>query len=168
MAMNITIEQVDIELAISNYVRTLIPGMAADTRIEVSLSATRGPAGFTAGIRLLSPGEQGSAPVTGPDQTPAAEERQAEKVEEAEQEEEAPAAPVRRTRGPNKPKPAPETVTEEVVEDESELTQEQELAAEAAATEPADDISTQKAPADKEEAIPSRPSLFGNLKKPVN
>lgn len=54
MAMNITIEQSDIEAAVEAHVRELIPGLSPETVVDISLSATRGPAGFTASIRLLS------------------------------------------------------------------------------------------------------------------
>lgn len=55
--MNITIEQTDIEHSIEKHVRELIPGLSPETVVDISLAATRGPAGFTATIQLLTPEE---------------------------------------------------------------------------------------------------------------
>jgi len=57
MGMNITIEQADIETAVEKYVRELIPGLGVETVVKIDLAATRGPAGFTASIRLLTQNE---------------------------------------------------------------------------------------------------------------
>lgn len=64
MAMNITIDQSSIEAAIETHVRELIPGLAEDTVISITLSATRGPSGFTASIDLLPAGTVKTPAVT--------------------------------------------------------------------------------------------------------
>lgn len=52
MAFNMTLDQEEIEKAIDIHVRSLVPGLSPDTKIGISLSATRGPSGFTAAIDL--------------------------------------------------------------------------------------------------------------------
>lgn len=52
MAFNMTLDQEEIEKAIDIHVRSLVPGLAPETKIGISLSATRGPSGFTAAIDL--------------------------------------------------------------------------------------------------------------------
>ena len=52
MAFNMTLDQEEIEKAIDIHVRSLVPGLSPDTKIGISLSATRGPRGFTAEIDL--------------------------------------------------------------------------------------------------------------------
>lgn len=52
MAFNMTLDQEEIEKAIDIHVRSLVPGLSTETKIGISLSATRGPRGFTAEIDL--------------------------------------------------------------------------------------------------------------------
>lgn len=66
MALKLTIEQTDIESAIEAYVRELIPGLAEGTVIDTDMAATRGPAGFTAEIRILSADESAAQPASEP------------------------------------------------------------------------------------------------------
>lgn len=54
MAMTITIDQAEITTALAKHVRDLMPHLPEDIVISADLSATRGPSGYTAEIRLLS------------------------------------------------------------------------------------------------------------------
>jgi len=63
MAFNMTLDQEEIEKAIDIHVRSLVPGLDPNTKIGITLSATRGPSGFTAAIDL-NPAEATAAVAT--------------------------------------------------------------------------------------------------------
>ena len=190
MGMKLIIEQDGIEAAIEAHVRELIPGLAEGTVVDIDLAATRGPAGFTAEIKLQSAEEAEQPALDAPKQAPAPTEQ-----EELATEAEPAPAPVRRQRqvrvsgtkslGLGKTNdtnelPA-ETVTETPVADvtaeepiETAATEETEAETvadnapveEAAPNEPAETPVDEPAEAPVEaEPAPARKSLFSNLKK---
>ena len=53
--MKFIMTQTELERAVQQYVRKLIPGLDANTVIEPEFKATRGADGFTAEVDILSP-----------------------------------------------------------------------------------------------------------------
>ncbi len=174
MAMNITIEEIDIKKSIEDHVRSLIPGLREDTVVEITLSATRGAAGFTAGIRLISAEEVATSQVA-----PA---EPAKKEPEAVPEKPLGIAEKVGGRGGRPRKAVAERTDEESKEETSEAIPEtdneksQPVEEEPVVEEPADTQQVEEtAPVDENEAAAKEPtadtprvSLFSNLKRPQN
>ena len=53
--MKFIMTQTELERAVQQYVRKLIPGLDANSVIEPEFKATRGADGFTAEVDILSP-----------------------------------------------------------------------------------------------------------------
>lgn len=59
--MKFIMTQVELERAVSQYVRKLIPGLDVNTVISPEFKATRGADGFTAEVDILSPEDMAEA-----------------------------------------------------------------------------------------------------------
>ena len=145
--MKFIMTQTELERAVQQYVRKLIPGLDANSVIEPEFKATRGADGFTAEVDILSPEELAERATT---KTAAPEVHPALKAVSAPK-----AVPVQQ-----QARPAPEPVAEVAKEPlslseegEQDATQEAQQAEEPVQEEP-------EAPAPAEPAPVKRP-LFG-------
>lgn len=149
--MKFIMTQVELERAVSQYVRKLIPGLDVNTVISPEFKATRGADGFTAEVDILSPEDMAEA---------------APKVEVPEVTQ-APKEPVKRVAAPTpapvqQPAAAPAPVVEQAAAQE---------VVEAAPEAPFDTTEDQGAGALQEEApapaaaAPAKRPLFG-LRQP--
>lgn len=198
MAMNITIEQTDIELAVEKHVRELIPGLSPETVVDINLSATRGPAGFTASIRLLSAAEAKAEKKASATPTPTATKSDktekadapkkvqttgtkplgiAAKAAEAKAETAKPETTAPTAEAQVEPEPTEEEVARAadamdlnapVEEQAADAAVEEEAVEEAAEAAPTAEPEPAEEPAAATEEAPARQSLFGKLGKPQN
>lgn len=167
--MQITINQQEIEEAIRKHILSQI-SLRENMKVEIDMTATRGPSGFTATINIVpedasSPEQAQDAETSNEDgakaETTARPLGIKEKITDAREETEKPKttrkAPAKKADKPKaKVEPEPEPETEE---DTSEQEPEQEPETETAAE-----------PVEEQETPPARkgPSIFSNLKKPTN
>lgn len=195
MAMNITIEQTDIELAVEKHVRELIPGLSPETVVDINLSATRGPAGFTASIRLLSAAEAKAEKKASATPTPTVAKTEkadtpkkvqttgtkplgiAAKAAEAKAETAKPETTAPTAEAQVEPEPTEEEVARAadamdlnapVEEQAADAAVEEEAVEEAAEAAPTAEPEPAEEPAAATEEAPARQSLFGKLGKPQN
>lgn len=157
--MQITLNQLEIETALKAYINDQV-NLKEGVSIVIDLKAGRGPEGFSANIDISAPGKSAQTATVAVKQTATVAEAVKPAKAAVAQASTAGVATgtakvVAKAADPQ-PEPEQETVAEtqeEVAEQKAEVVEAQAEAAEASA----------------EEAAPvARPSLFGNLKKPVN
>lgn len=161
MAFNMTLDQEEIEKAIDIHVRSLVPGLSPDQTIGITLSATRGPSGFTAAIDL-NPTTETAAVATAAASAPKEEVVKAapKKVQTSGTKPLGIAAKAAEAKAETAKAEEAAPVEETVAEDTAEAAAEPAAEAEAAPVE--------EAPAEVPAETAPRQSLFGNLGKPKN